>query len=143
MATTAKQGVGVFFYCADTDRFLYLLRADARNPDTWGLPGGGVDRGESLLAAIERECQEEIQYWPRDAKLIPLQRYVNNSFAYHTFFCAVDQEFVPQLNSEHTGYAWINSGIHPRPLHPGLFGTINFDLVKEKIARLQAKKQRS
>jgi hypothetical protein len=40
---------------------------------------------------------------------------------------------VPVLNNEHHGYSWIDSGIRPRPLHPGLWTTINFEEVLEKI----------
>jgi hypothetical protein len=61
---------------------------------------------------------------------------VNNSFVYHTFFCAVKKEFIPILNDEHLGYSWIDSSVYPKPLHPGLFNTVNFDVVQEKINAL-------
>ena len=125
---------GIFFYCSTTKRFLYLLRSDANY--AWGVPGGKIENDETLLEGLERECLEEIGYFPKDAKLIPIQKFVNNSFTYHTFFCAVEEEFVPNLNYEHVGYAWIGDGQHPKPMHPGLFSTVNIDIVKEKIATL-------
>lgn len=36
-----------------------LLVQSAKNPDWWGLPQGGVNRGESLVNAAVRELQEE------------------------------------------------------------------------------------
>jgi hypothetical protein len=45
----------------------------------------------------------------------------------------VAEEFQPRLNSEHLGYAWIDSGSWPRPMHPGLWNTVNFDVVQVKI----------
>jgi 8-oxo-dGTP pyrophosphatase MutT (NUDIX family) len=128
---------GIFFYCSTTDRFLYLMRSDANY--AWGVPGGKIEGDETLLEGLQRECMEEISYWPIDPKLIPIQKFVNNSFTYHTFFCAVDEEFVPCLNDEHVGYAWIGHDQHPKPMHPGLFSTINIDIVKEKLEILTNK----
>jgi len=127
---------GLFFYCKTTGRFLYLLRSDANF--AWGVPGGKIEKEETLLEGLERECLEEIGYFPKDAKLIPIQKFVNNTFTYHTFFCAIEDEFVPVLNNEHVGYAWIGDGQHPKPMHPGLFSTINIDIVKEKLEILTA-----
>ncbi len=125
---------GLFFYCRTTGRFLYLLRKDANY--AWGVPGGKIEKEETLLEGLERECFEEIGYFPNDAKLIPIQKFVNNNFTYHTFFCALEEEFIPYLNYEHVGYAWIGDGQHPKPMHPGLFSTVHIDIVKEKLTTL-------
>lgn len=127
-----KQAAGVFFYSKSTQRYLYLLRSDQRSP-TWSIPGGGIDQDETLLEGVIRECQEEMNFDLSGLKLIPIQKFVNNNFTYHTFFCEVDSEFVPDLNSEHCGYAWVRSGLYPKPLHPGLFSTVNIDIVIEKL----------
>lgn len=125
---------GLFFYSKKTNRFLYLLRNDTNC--SWGVPGGKIEEHETLLEGLERECNEEIGYFPNKAKLIPIQKFVNNTFTYHTFFCAVDDEFIPILNSEHLGYAWVGQDQHPKPLHPGLFSTVNIDIVREKLTTL-------
>jgi 8-oxo-dGTP pyrophosphatase MutT (NUDIX family) len=125
---------GIFFYCTDTGRFLYLLRSDSNY--SWGVPGGKIENDETLLEGLERECLEEIGYFPKNAKLVPIQKFVNNTFTYHTFFCAVADEFVPVLNNEHIGYAWVGHNQHPKPMHPGLFSTVNIDIVKEKLETL-------
>ena len=135
-----SRGAGVFFYSESTCRYLYLLRNDERTPGCWGLPGGGIEKNETLLAGIERECWEEMGYFPSDAKLIPIQKFSIRNFEYHTFFCSVVDEFVPSLNHEHCGYAWIMNGQYPNPLHPGLFNTVNFDLVQKKLMNLVTKK---
>ena len=126
---------GIFFYASNTQRFLYLLRND-KNSSNWGIPGGKVEDGETLFEGVERECIEEINYFPKDAKLIPIQKFINNSFTYHTFFCKVDDEFIPVLNEEHCGYAWTDSNYYPKPMHPGLFNTVNFDVVQDKLKQL-------
>lgn len=125
---------GIFFYSTQTSRFLYLLRNDSNY--SWGVPGGKIESNETLLEGLRRECIEEIGLFPDDAKLVPIQKFVNNSFTYHTFFCAVVEEFVPKLNDEHIGYAWVGMNQHPKPMHPGLFSTVNIDIVKEKLITL-------
>ena len=49
----------------------------------------------------------------------------------------VEEEFPPILNDEHCGYAWVGDDKYPKPLHPGLFSTINIDNVVEKLASLK------
>ena len=89
------------------------------------------------MEGIERECQEEMNFNIIELKLIPIQKFVNNTFVYHTFFCEVPDEFIPTLNDEHVGYAWVNEGMYPKPLHPGLFSTVNIDIVNEKLRLLE------
>lgn len=132
---------GIFFYSKSTKRYLYLLRTDSKTPINWGIPGGKIEEGETLLDGLERECSEEIGYFPKDLKLIPIQKFVNGAFTYHTFFSEVEREFIPTLNDEHCGYAWVGEDQYPKPLHPGLFSTVNFDVVKEKLTTLTNKKR--
>lgn len=130
---------GVFFYSIATCRYLYLLRTDAKNPGNWGIPGGKIEDGETLFDGITRECFEELGYFPSNAKLVPIQKFINHNFTYHTFFCEVENEFIPTLNDEHCGFAWVGDNQYPKPLHPGLFSTFNFDIVQEKLKTLTKK----
>ena len=134
-----NSSAGVFFYSKNTDRYLYLLRTDLKNPGNWGIPGGKIEDGETLREGLERECIEEVGFWPSNAKLVPIQKFVNKKFVYHTFFCQIDDEFIPTLNDEHCGYAWVGENQYPKPLHPGLFSTINFDTVQDKLTALTKK----
>lgn len=135
MVSGSLNAVGVCFYSFDTKRYLYLLRNDVKYPMTWGLPGGKCEDGETLMQTIQRECTEELGYMPDYVKLVPLDQFnsTDNAFCYHTFFCCVASEFKPILNIEHLGYAWIDSTCWPKPMHPGLWNTVNFDTFKDKI----------
>ena len=134
-ALKSVDAVGVLFYSLSTHRYLFVLRNDPKHPESWGLPGGKIEHNESIMAAITRECQEEMGVMPDYHKLIPIEKFTSadKNFNYHTFFCSVDQEFIPSLNHEHIGYAWIESGVWPKPMHPGLWNTVNFDVVQHKL----------
>lgn len=131
--------VGVWFFAAKTGRYLYLLRNEARHQETWGLPGGKVDSGETLLEALHRECREELGFVPDYSQLVPIEKFTatDQKFVYHTFFATVSEEFTPKLNREHHGYAWVASGHWPKPLHPGLYNTVNFDAIQNKITVME------
>lgn len=131
--------VGVWFFSNKTGRYLYLLRA-GNYENTWGLPGGKANANEPLLQALERECIEEIGMWPPIIKLVPIEKFTSNDnkFEYHTFFAIVDQEFTPTLNSEHNGYAWVGNNTFPKPMHPGLWSTVNINAVQNKIETVKS-----
>lgn len=133
------KAVGVWFRAQDTGRYLYLMRNDHKHNRAWGLPGGKVETGETLLAAMERECQEELGSMPKYLRLAPLEKFTSSdeAFEYHTWICIVPEEFQPQLNHEHLGYAWIDSGHWPRPMHPGLWNTLNIQDVQRKIRTME------
>ena len=130
-----NNSVGILFCALNTNRHLFLLRND-KKINTWGLPGGKVERGESLKEALQRECIEEIQFWNNGLKLFPIEQFTSEDkrFVYHTFYSFVENEFVPILNNEHLGYCWIDSNIYPRPLHRGLFNTLNYKIIQQKIS---------
>jgi 8-oxo-dGTP pyrophosphatase MutT (NUDIX family) len=140
MESNTVKAVGVWFYTVDTQRYLYLMRNDPKHPGSWGLPGGRVEAEETLMQAITRECEEELGSMPEYLRMIPLEKFTtpDSGFEYHTFFCIVDHEFRPTLNHEHSGYAWIDSGIWPRPMHPGLWSTVNFEAVQNKIITIES-----
>jgi 8-oxo-dGTP pyrophosphatase MutT (NUDIX family) len=143
MESSIIKAVGVWFYTVDTHRYLYLMRNDPKHPGSWGLPGGRVEPGETLITAITRECEEEMGAMPNYIRMIPLEKFttVDSGFEYHTFFCIVDSEFQPALNHEHIGYAWIDSGTWPKPMHPGLWSTVNFEAVQSKILTIESSVQ--
>lgn len=139
MDSGVVEGVGAFIYCTTTRRYLFLLRNTAKYSGTWGLAGGGVELGENILDSLLREVQEELGGTIQDIKLIPIEKFTsdNGKFTYHTFIAPVDSEFVPFLNEEHRGYCWVQLEDHPKPLHPGVWRTINFQAVVDKIKVLE------
>ena len=131
--------MGVWFRSRDTGRYLYLLRNDTKHPGAWGLPGGKIETGETLLGGMERECIEELGFFPTYLRLVPLEKFTSadGQFEYNTWVCVVEQEFIPVLNDEHVGYAWIHFQHWPKPMHPGLWSTVNFDAVRDKIITME------
>lgn len=133
------KAVGIWFYSQSTNRYLYLLRNSSRNPGCWGLPGGKKESCESLLDTIVRECQEELGFMPDYIDLRPLEKFTSpdSRFEYHTFWASVQNEFIPKLNYEHIGWAWVESGNYPRPMHPGLWNVVNEDILQNKISIME------
>lgn len=133
-----RAGVGLLIYSEQTDRHLFLLRNDPKNI-TWALPGGKIERSETLRDCLIRECREEIDWDCQSVKLFPLERYTSDDerFIYHTFYTVINHEFIPKLNDEHRGYCWIDSDMLPKPLHRGLFNTLNYDVIQQKIVMIR------
>lgn len=148
MLTTIKElisnkpleGVGAFIYCTSTKRYLFLLRNENRYSGTWGVVGGKTESGELIVESLLREMTEEIGGTIQDAKLIPLEKFTsdNDKFVYNTFIVPVEEEFVPILNNEHRGFCWVSLEDHPKPLHPGVWRTINFEAIVTKIKTLES-----
>jgi 8-oxo-dGTP pyrophosphatase MutT (NUDIX family) len=134
------EGVGTFIYSVSTGRYLFLLRDGDKYSGTWGLAGGKIDAGELLLTSLYRELSEELGYNFQDVKVIPIEKFTsdNGRFSYNTFLIPVDEEFTPKLNFEHRGFCWVALEDHPKPLHPGVWRTINFDAVSAKIKTLES-----
>lgn len=133
------KAVGVWFRASSTGRYLYLMRNDTKHHRTWGLPGGKVEEGETLLDAMERECREELGTMPQYIRLFPLEKFTStdNAFEYNTWICVVSEEFQPTLNDEHLGYAWIDGNHWPKPMHPGLWNTLNIQDIQNKIRTVE------
>lgn len=134
-ANNIKQGCGALIRASSTGRFLFLLRNSGKFPNTWGLVGGKIDNGESIEVGLIREISEELGGSIKDAKIIPIEQYTSDSgvFVYHTFLIRVDDEFVPELNSEHKGYCWVTLEGLPKPLHPGVEKTLTSECIRKKL----------
>lgn len=126
---------GVLFYSLSTRRFLFLLRNNTRTRGTWGMPGGKLHSDENTISGLKRELQEELGNFPEIIKYIPLETFtsMDEEFTYHSFIFVISNEFIPILNNEHSGYAWAELEKYPKPLHPGVWNTINIDVILEKI----------
>jgi 8-oxo-dGTP pyrophosphatase MutT (NUDIX family) len=131
---------GALIYCAKTRRYLFLLRNGSKHNGQWGLVGGKVEPGETVVQGLQREIQEELNGVIKDAKIIPIEQYTsdNDKFVFHTFLISVDEEFVPELNHEHRGYCWVHLEDHPKPLHPGVWRSFNFAVIVDKIKTMES-----
>ncbi len=127
---------GALFYTLDTQRFLFLHRSQSRQANVWGLVGGTNESEEIPYQALLREIKEEVGKTPEIIKSIPLETFVSNDerFNFHTYLCVIKEEFIPILNGEHNGYAWVSFGNWPKPLHQGLRNTLQ---SKSNLTKLQ------
>lgn len=132
----AVVGAGVVFLALDTGRCLLQLRnSDKRYKHTWGFFGGMCEANETPFEAIKRELLEEIGFIPQLEKLNPIDIYESKdkNFYYYSFAAVVDKEFSPKLNGESAGYAWVNIGNWPQPLHQGAKVTLGKNKGTEKL----------
>ena len=130
---------GVLFLAKDTGRCMLQLReGNKRFNHTWGFWGGIIERGETPYECIQRELDEEIGFVPELQKLNPLDVYQSKdkNFYYYSFAAVVDKEFSPTLNEESSGYAWIDIGRWPQPMHQGARATLNRNVGTDKLHRI-------
>ena len=125
---------GCLFYAKSTKRFLFLNRQQ-KQKGTWGMVGGSTHDTETPWQGLQREIIEEIGFPPTISKTIPLELFVSKDtrFKFHTFVCVVDTEFVPKLNVEHSGYAWVSVNAWPLPLHEGVKKTLQNKQIETKL----------
>jgi len=134
------ESAGAFIYCINTRRYLFLLRNNSKYSGAWGVVGGKIEPNELAMSSLLREIQEELGGSIEDPKIIPIEKFTsdNGNFTYHTYLMPVTHEFIPVLNNEHRGYCWVRLEDHPKPLHPGVWRTINFEAVASKIKTLES-----
>lgn len=126
---------GALLYAKKTQRLLLLYREQSKRKHQWGIPGGKIHPGESPWTGLCREMVEEIGFMPVIDQTVTLESYTSSDqlFKFHTFFCVIKREFIPELNHEHSGYAWASFDSWPRPLHSGLRSTLAKKVNKSKI----------
>ena len=126
---------GTLLLANNTKRLLFLLRDNDTHSNTWGLVGGKVEDSETVMQALTREIKEEIGKDLIINKTIPLElfRSDDGNFEYHTFICMIDEEFIPILSDEHKGYCWCAVDSFPKPLHPGLYSSLNNYDIQQKL----------
>ena len=126
---------GALFYALNSKRFLLLHRTQSKAKNLWGLVGGTNEDTETPYVGLLREIKEELGFQPEIQKSIPLETFVSNDnhFNFHTYLCVVKEEFIPILNEEHDGYAWVGYENWPKPLHQGLRNTLNSKINRAKL----------
>ncbi|MFC6051852.1 NUDIX hydrolase [Acinetobacter sp. Ac_877] len=84
-----------------------LLKATYANC-AWGLPGGGLDIGETIHEALIRECKEELGC---DISIDYLSGvYFHSAVISHAFIfrCHLSKNSNIQLSSEHSEFKWFS-----------------------------------
>lgn len=130
---------GCIILSEQTGRMLLQLRKpDRKNKNYWGFWGGGSEPGELPVQTIERELQEELGFLPEITKFYPIHKMVSNdqSFEYDTFLATTPAEFIPTINGESEGYAWVNYDRYPVPLHPGAKLVLQNPRIMSKITTI-------
>lgn len=116
------QASGCIFLSVTTGRVMLQLRSKhVTHPNTWGFFGGKGEDDERPIETLLREINEELGIIPQYLRIIPVNKFVatNRKFEYNSFVITVEKEFCPPLQSESSGYAWVNIGNWPQPIHPG------------------------
>ena len=131
------KAVGTTFVAKNTRRMLLNLRCKSVSyPNTWSFWGGKIEKGEQPIDALRRELTEEIGFVPAMEKLNPLDTYKSpdKGFIYYTYCIITPKEFIPTLNDESSGYAWVDIGRWPKHLHSGAKITLT---SKKNIAKIK------
>ena len=134
------KAAGACIIAKDTKRIILQQRDKfGSHPRNWGFWGGKVEDNENVSQALLREVCEELNIDIRKdvIKIYPLDQYHsrNKDFSYYSFVILVKKEFIPKLNHESGGYAWIEHEYFPKPLHPGTRRTL-FKKNKLKVIRV-------
>lgn len=107
--------VGVGGVTIDGDRVLLVRRAHPPLQGEWSLPGGGVEVGETLEAAVVREVREEtgiaVTVGPVIEVLDRIHREADGRVEYHfvivDYLCAPAGRTVPASASDAADARWV------------------------------------
>lgn len=126
---------GAIFYAKSTRKILYLQKANGKHQGVWSIVGGTTEISETPWQGLQREIVEEVGFFPEIIKSFPIETFVSNDkiFNFHTYLCIVNDEFIPKLSSEHSGYAWTGLESPPKPLHQGLRNSFSNKTIRNKL----------
>ena len=126
---------GALIYTKDTHRVLLIQKSSGKHHGTWGLVGGTNLANENPWQGLRREIEEEIGFFPEIIKTLPLEKFVSNDsvFNFHTYFCIIDNEFIPILSDEHIAWGWFDLHSLPKPIHRGLDLSLRNKIIQTKI----------
>lgn len=116
------RAAGTVFLSKKTKRMLLNFRSSSvTKPFSWGFWGGKLNTNENIHEGLTREVIEELGFIPEYEAITIIDEYVSQDglFKYYSFVVIVNEEFIPITNDESAGFAWVNIGEYPRPLHPG------------------------
>jgi len=114
---------GVLFYCPEDQTVFLVLRGPGGDyENTWGVPGGHIEKGEGSLEAALREVKEELGGMPACTLRGSCLTHVPK--LYRTFKADLDKEakekWRPKLNKENYEGKWFSIKDLPKKKHPSL-----------------------
>lgn len=131
---------GALFKSLKTDRYLFVLRSKTSSySKRYSLVGGKIYINEPTLQGLTREIIEEIGFMPSVINWSVFNKYESSDkhFIYHSMIITTPTEFIPTLNKENDGYAWVNIDNPPRPLHPRLKEVLSSDILIDCIKKFR------
>ncbi len=115
----SKYVVGVQGLVFDAEGRLLLLRHTYKGRYPWGLPGGGLARGESTAEAVIREVREEAGLDVSVERVLAVETHPNRLLIEVFYLCrAHGGAFRP--NAEISGYRYVEPARLPPDLEPRL-----------------------
>ena len=131
---------GALFKAVTTGRYLFVMRSPKSSyKGTFSLVGGKVHVGEDILNGLTREVVEELGFVPEITKWISFNKFtsLDKKFTYHSVLALTPREFIPNLNKENSGYAWVDIDNPPKPLHPRLREVLSSSVLVDCIKRFK------
>lgn len=94
----------------DKEGRFFLMRSSGKYQSQWIVPGGKVDWGESLLAALKREIQEETNLSVTKIQFFGVRELIepDRHFVFLEHICQIDSEPNVILNDEATEFGWFS-----------------------------------
>jgi len=102
--TFYRFSVHAAIFNADND---VLVLRQTYGDKRWGLPGGGVEPGETLIDAIIRECKEELGVTVFDPVLTGFYYHSEYNSQVGIFRCKISDTKDIFLSSEHSEYKFM------------------------------------
>ena len=131
-----KKAAGIFF--SDGKSLLLLKRADGKQIETWGIPGGKGHIDESETENAERETKEELGLKSIPGKCVASlsNKGGEGPTEYTAFIHRVEKPFRVNISKEHSDWKWVKlEDVKSQNLHP---------IFRENLPRyLKALRQKS
>ncbi len=109
--------LGVKALIRSPNKEILLLERSLFNKNYWDLPGGRLQKGESLLQTLKREITEEtglndignVQPFITVLTDIRIQNAQEDvGLVFSIFLCDINHAFSPQLSDEHINFKWLS-----------------------------------
>ena len=126
MANKIRKGAGIFFVCTEDNTALLVKRsADVPEPGTWGISGGNLEEGESVIKAAIRETIEELGSIP-NGRVVEVLKNAGAGWKFAIFVADISWKQKKvwsakiQLDHESTQFKWFRLNNFPPNLHSAI-----------------------